>query len=120
MMRMHEFLWIVQGLHDFSERAAENKGQWLWPTMELLSENIYANREVVAPGGFRRRLYEARECGWLTVGPCTGHCHARHIIVTSLGAAHLAAMTQQGCTPVCACAERVEHLHLERRLRRAA
>ena len=127
-MHMHELLWVVKGLHDFSERAAENKGPWLWPTFELLSENVRANREVMNPEGWRGRLHVARERGLVVIGPCTGHCHARHIIVTALGAARLALMNQQGCSRACAsrasrecaCVERGGQLHLERRLRQRA
>lgn len=101
-MRMHETLYLIQGLHDFIAREVANKGDWCWPTRELLAENLAANKAVLGTeSGFREQLSLARRRGWLSEGPCQSHCHARHVRLTASGMEMLRLLDEAGCCPSC-------------------
>lgn len=103
-MKMHETLYFIQGLHDFIAASASNKGEWCWPTRELLAENIDENVEVLgknARADIRRQMGIARRRGWLIEGGCVAHCHARHVRLTSTGREALRLMNESGCCTAC-------------------
>jgi hypothetical protein len=102
-MTTHETLWVLKAVHDHVVGNVSNPGPWCWPTFELLSSNIRANRHLLHVPGWRSRLAEAEARGWVVRQPCTPHCHARHVVLSAAGEAVLARMNAQGCDRNCAC-----------------
>jgi hypothetical protein len=105
-MKMHEALYSIKGLHDSLELEVANKGEWCWPTRELLAENVNANLKVLgknARADIRRQMGIARRRGWLVEGPCVPHCHARQVRLTTSGAEALRLMNEAvcGCCSTC-------------------
>lgn len=103
-MKMHETLYFIQGLHDFIEVGAANKGDWCWPTRELLAENIDANVGVLGQNAgpdIRRQMGIARRRGWIAEGGCVPHCHAKHVRLTAAGREALRLMNESGCCLSC-------------------
>lgn len=97
-MKMHEVLWLISEVHDHTAAAVSNKGDWCWPTRELLAENVMLNRDLF-PGSddVRKQIQRARERGWIVEGGCSPHCHARHLKLTTVGQEALKLMNEGGC-----------------------
>lgn len=117
-MTMHEALYFIRGLHDYTERSVANKGPWCWPTRELLASNVAANRDRFTggarnQGNFRMQLGIARRRGWVVEEGCSPHCHAMHVRLTGAGLEALRLMDEHGCNSEKArpCVTSGLHLH---------
>lgn len=117
-MTMHETLWVLKAVHDHVAASVSNPGSWCWPTFDLLSSNVRANRHLLSTGGWREQLKRAESQGWARRVPCQPHCHAGHVTMTASGEAVLARMNAQGCCRNCACRAREADIRLARRVER--
>jgi hypothetical protein len=102
-MTQHELLSFIDGLRGFVERSAVDAGPgpWCWPTWELLLGNLEYNRVFWGPrwhNEFGDTIKTLRRKGWVAEGPCTLHCHARHVRITDEGFEALGVMNKQGCS----------------------
>lgn len=100
-MTEHDALYFVKGLHDFIEAGVANKGEWCWPTRDLVNENLNLNRDLLgdqAVKTFSGLLGNLRRKRWATIEGCTPHCHAPHIKLTGAGLAALEWMNERGCS----------------------
>lgn len=104
-MTQHELLAFTVALRGHIEATVGKRhgqpGAALWPTREVLVENLSLNRDRfgtrVLDSGLQAALARAKKLHYVTVGGCMKDCHARHIIVTELGLEALRLMDEQGC-----------------------
>lgn len=99
-MTMHEALYFINEVHEFLRESCARKGTCCWPTREILSVNLMANRRFF-PRATRQdmneRISRARQRGWIVEAPCAPECHARHVQITSVGLEALKLMNEHGC-----------------------
>jgi hypothetical protein len=99
-MTQHELLAFVEGLHEHMKQET-GKSYVVWPTREMMADNIRLNREFWGPGWsnqYRSALAEARRRHWVVIDDgCSQTCHAQHVRVTAAGAQALAIMNTDGC-----------------------
>ena len=100
-MTEHTALFFIKGLHDHLRVSVAHKGEWCWPTRELVTENLKLNRAVLgadAVTSFKSQLGALRRKRWVVLEGCVSHCHAAHVKLTSTGLAALELMNEDGCS----------------------
>jgi hypothetical protein len=108
-MTQHELLSFV----DFLHKEMQRRGLMVWPTREILLDNLELNRGCWGPrwrnefGDTRRTLQRKR---WIVEESCSPDCHAIHVCLTSDGQNALQLMNRD--PSMCR-----GHIHVKRRTR---
>lgn len=102
IMTMHDALFFLNWLHREIGKQGSYTERGSWPTREIVVRNLDGNHDFFPRDNHVRQAFD-RQFGialsrhWTAEGPCSKHCHAKHLWITETGKAILAMMNQEGC-----------------------